>query len=124
MNKFLLWLSECSLAHMFSVTRMLERHNKELKLEIENLKKLHNEELAGLRAESRELLNKIYLIVGIQQTEQLSTSMINEAQQAQVVQLPSDLERRAIEEDFVAWQEEERRRLQEAKIAYDEFHNG
>lgn len=107
---------------MFSVTRMLERHNKELKLEIEELKQRHNDELAGLRAESRELLNKIYLIMGIQQTEQSPTSMVNEDQQSQAVQLPSDLERKAVEEDYLAWQEEERQRLIEAKRVYDEFH--
>lgn len=122
MKTFLLWLSESSLAHMFSVTRMLERHNKELKLEIEELKQRHNDELAGLRAESRELLNKIYLIMGIQQTEQSPTSMVNEDQQSQAVQLPSDLERKAVEEDYLAWQEEERQRLIEAKRVYDEFH--
>lgn len=103
MKTLKLWMSNLGIAGLFAITRQLESRNKEL-LE-ENIK---------LKEKLDEQLEKIYYILGVQESSQVVQPLSNEQEVQQVPQLPSDVVAQAEQEDWIAWQQEERIRLLEA----------
>lgn len=112
MNAFLNWLSESSIAHFFAITRSLERQNKELK-----------ETIVSLKSENRELLDKLFLVMGLAQvnTVPVYSNELENINTGPV--LPSSLTAEAEQEDWLMWQEEEKRRLTEAAENYKFMHS-
>ena len=121
-SKFFNWISTKSIAHLFAITRLLERDNEVLRAENKTLK----QELSDLRKES---VQKIYQAVGLTEPIELQNTAglpIEVAMQASVMKSTTpitDLVKQAEEEAWIKWQESERQRLLEAQQVYHEFHN-
>lgn len=120
MTKFLSWLSTKSLAHLFAITRHLEA-------EVARLRKENKALLQELADQRQESIQKIYQAVGLHQPDpyQNTEGVPLEVFHTQVksVNPVSDLVRRAEEEDWVKWQEEERQRLAAAQLNHTDFHD-
>lgn len=120
LSSLLEWASTKSLAHFFAITRYLERENVCLKAEVSLLKS----ELSSLRQES---VQKIYQAVGLSGNGAVDDSGVPLElfeQEKQIVSTTpiTDLVQRAEQEAWVAWQKEERLRLENAKLISEEFH--